>query len=57
MLCFSLELPYLLTEYEKLKQIAISVTNLGQGKFLWVFNTGNIEEVIALTGKQISFSK
>ena len=54
-LCFSLELPYLQTEYSQLKKLAICVNNIGHSKFEWVFRGEDRERVTAILGKPIDF--
>jgi hypothetical protein len=50
---FSIELPYVQTEYSLLKGMAVEVKNLGHSRFLWTFRAEDIEKVIKTLGKPI----
>jgi len=55
-LLFELELPYLQTEYNVLKALAVNVENLGHSTFRWIFRINDISKVVKTLGKTFKFS-
>jgi len=53
---FSILLPYLMTEYEQLKPLAIATVKEGT-RYRWYFNWEDFESVAKLVGKDIEFEK
>jgi len=53
---FSMSLPYMITEYEALKKLAVGLISTSEG-YEWTFKVKDVEKVVKVLGKKVVFDE